>query len=95
MGTQYLKIWSSVVVIVNTRESKPYRMQSLLQLFFSALASNKFLQNFEFLRATRLDSTRIVKNITVMVGEYKLVVDPMFASLALCLGSPEEKYHCH
>jgi hypothetical protein len=70
-------------------------MQSVLQSPFSALVSNEFLQNCEFLRATRLDSTRIVKNITLVIGEHKLVVDGVFASLVLCLGSTREKYHCH
>ena len=52
IGTQYLKISPSVVVIVNNRESKPYRMQSTIQSRFSTPASNEFLQNPEFLRAT-------------------------------------------
>jgi hypothetical protein len=81
--------------MVNTQESKPYHMQSVSQSLFSTLASNEFLQNFEFLCATRLDSTRIVKNITLVIGEHKLVVDPVFASLVLCLGTTKEKYRCH
>jgi hypothetical protein len=70
-------------------------MQSVSQSLCCTLVSNEFLQNFEFLRATRLDSTRIVKNVTLMTGEHKLVVDSVFASLALCLGETEEKYHRH
>ncbi len=52
IGMQYLKIWPSVVVIVNTQESKPYRMQSVSQSPFSTLASNEFLQNPKFLYTT-------------------------------------------
>jgi len=50
---------------------------------------NEFLQNFEFLRATRLDSMRIVKNVALVAGEHELIVDLVFASLALCLGETE------
>jgi hypothetical protein len=56
-------------------------MQSILQLPSPTLASNEFLQYPEFLCATRLDSPRVVKNVTLMIGEHKLVVDAMLASL--------------
>ena len=45
------------------------------------LASDEFLQNRKFLRATRLESTRVVKNVALVIGEYKFVVDPVLASL--------------
>jgi hypothetical protein len=51
-------------MIVNSEASEecsPYRMQSMMQSPFSTLASNKFLKNFEFTCATRLDSLGIVK----------------------------------
>ena len=60
-------------------------MQFVLQLPFSTLASNEFLQNLEFFSATRLNSPRIVKNVTVMIGEHEFVVDIVLASLSLCL----------
>jgi hypothetical protein len=56
---------------------------------------NEFFQSLEFLRATRLDSTRIVKNVTRMIGEYKFIVDGMLASLRPHLGANEEEYWYH
>jgi hypothetical protein len=70
-------------------------MQPIAQLVFSTLAPNEFLQNLEFLFATRLDSPRIVKNVARMIGEHKFVVDRVLASLAPCLEATEEKYFCH
>ncbi len=84
IGTQYLKISPSVVVIVNTRESKPYRMQSGSQSPFSTLASNELLQNPKFLYTARLNSARVVKHVARMIGEYEFVIDRVLASLALC-----------
>jgi hypothetical protein len=66
-------------------------MQFVSQFLFSTLATNEFFQNLEFLRATRLDSARIVKNVTRMIGEYKFIVDGVPASLTPRLGN-EEKY---
>ena len=69
-------------------------MQFVSQSLFSTLASNEFFQDLEFLFVTCLDSLRIVKNITLMIGEHKLVVDPVLASLAPCLeAATDEKYH--
>jgi hypothetical protein len=65
-------------------------MQSVSQLPFSTLALNEFLQNPEFFRATRLDAPRIVKNVTLIVGEHKFVVNTVLASLAPCLEATEE-----
>ena len=94
---QYLKIRLSVAVTVNSRESKPYRVQSVSQSLVSTLASNEFLQNPEFLYATRFDSTRFVENVTLMIGEHKFVVDAVLASLSPCLDTTdsEEKYQCY
>ena len=44
--------------------------------------TNEFSQNLEFFCATRLDPTRIVKNVTCMIGEHKFVIDGVLASLA-------------
>ena len=70
-------------------------MQSVTQSPFSTLALNEFLQNPKFFYATRLNSPRIVKNVTVMIGEDKFVVDVVLASLALCLKAAEEIYYFH
>jgi hypothetical protein len=57
-------------------------MQFVAQFLFSALASNEVFQDLEFFNATRLDSFRIVKNIALMIGEHKFVVDLVLAPLA-------------
>ena len=80
---------------MTTGECKPYRMQSTAQYPFSTLASNEFLQNSEFICATRLDSPRIVENETRMLGKHKFVVDIVLASLAPYSEATEGKYYRH
>jgi hypothetical protein len=70
-------------------------MQTVSQSLFSTLVSNEFLQYFEFIYATRLDSTRIVKDVTLMIGEHEFIVDTMLASLAPCLAATAEMYYRH
>ena len=83
-------------MIVKGRDSKPNGMQSITQLLFATFVLNEFLQNPEFLRATCLDSTRIVKNVTLMVGQHEFVVDSVLASLGSCLvEATEEKHYYH
>ena len=67
-------------------------MQFVFKALFSTLAPNECSQDLEFLFVTSLDSLRIVKNITLVIGEDKLVVDPVLASLALWSETTEEKY---
>ena len=57
-------------------------MQFVSQLLFSALASNEILQGLEFVNAARLYSLRIVKDITLVIGENEFVVDVVLAPLA-------------
>ena len=59
-------------------------MQFVLQSIFSTLASNKIFQDLESLLVARLDSLRIVKDITGVIGEHKFVIDAVLASLAPC-----------
>ena len=59
-------------------------MQFVSQAHFSTLASNKISQDPEILLVTRLNSLGIVKNITLVIGEHKLVVDAVLASLVSC-----------
>ena len=60
-------------------------MQFVLQsTMFSTLASNKIFQDLEFLLVARLDSLGIVKNITGVIVEHKLVIDAVLASLVSC-----------
>ena len=59
-------------------------MQFLSQVLFFTLASNKIFQDLKFLLVTRLDSLRIVKDITLVIGKDELVVDAVLASLASC-----------
>ena len=82
-------------MIAKTRDSKPDGMQSIAQLLFAAFALNEFLQNLEFLRASCLDSARVVKNVTLMIGEHEFVVDSVLASLGPCLEATEEKHYYH
>ena len=70
-------------------------MQFVSQPLFFTLALNEFFQDLEFIDATRLYSSRIVKNITLMIGEHKLVVDAVLAPLDPYLEATEEKYHCY
>ena len=70
-------------------------MQFLLQSLFSTLASNKIFQNLKFLLITRLDSLGIVKNIALVIGKHKLVIDAVLASLASCLEATDEKHCCY
>ena len=57
-------------------------MQFVSQLLFSALASNEIFQDMEFVNAARLDSLRIVEDITRVIGENEFVVDLVLAPLA-------------
>ena len=70
-------------------------MQFVSQSLFSTLALNELSQDREFIYATRLYSSRIVKNITLVIGEHELVVDPVLAPLDPCLETIKEKYHCY
>ena len=70
-------------------------MQSITLSTFSTLASNEFLQNFQLLCATGLDSTRIVKNVALVIRKLKFVLDGVLASLVPHLVATKEKYHCH
>ena len=70
-------------------------MQPISQPPFSALALNEFFQNFKFLRATGFNATRVMENVTLMIGEHKFVIDTVLASLASCLKATEENYYGH
>jgi hypothetical protein len=43
--------------------------------------SNEVLHNLQFLVVSRLESAGIMKNITVMIGENKLVLNAVLATL--------------
>ena len=68
-------------------------MQSRNQFPLFMPVLNEFLQNLEFLIATRLDSARVVKNVAFMIREHEFVVDGVLASLVPCLEATKEKYH--
>ena len=57
-------------------------MQSVLQALFSTLALNEIIQDRKCLLVTRLNSLRFMKNIALVVGKHKLVIDAVLASLA-------------
>jgi hypothetical protein len=67
-------------------------MQFVLQSFRATLASNEFFQNLEFFYATRLNSTRIVKDVSRMIGEHNFIVDGVLASLRPRLEANKEEY---
>ena len=69
------------LIIIKTI-SEPYGMQSVWQALFSTLASNEIFQDLEFVDAARLDSLRIVKDITLVIGKNEFVVDLVLAPLA-------------
>jgi hypothetical protein len=70
-------------------------MQFVSQYFLATLASNELFQNLEFFYATRLDSTRIVKDVTRMIGEHKFIIDGVLALLRPHLRANEEEYWYH
>ena len=67
-------------------------MQFVSQSILATRAMNEFCQNLEFFYATRLDSTRIVKDVSRMIGEHNFIVDGVLASLRPRLGANEEEY---
>ena len=67
-------------------------MQFVSEALFSTFALNKVFQDLKCLLVTRLDSLRIVKNIALVTGKHKLVVDAVLASLASCLEATDEMY---
>ena len=75
----------------NAQVCKPYRMQSITQKPLCTLVANEGLQDLEFIYATRLDTAKVMKNETLMIGEHKFVVDAVLASLAPCSEATEEK----
>jgi len=79
---QYLIINDlSLVAIVGTQQPEPYRVYSRLQSVCTSLELNEPPQKLYLLNTTRLDTTRIVEDITLVVGEVKLVVDFVVATL--------------
>ena len=70
-------------------------MQSVLQPPFFRLLSDEFLYNPQFLVASSFESAGIVKDVSVMIGEYKLILDAVLSTLALGSGTTEMKCKCH
>ena len=69
-------------------------MQSIFQKPFLRSLSNKSLNDHQFLIAPSLESTRIVKNVSFMIGEAKFMLDAVLATLVHELGMAEAKYKC-
>jgi|HubBroStandDraft_3_1064219.scaffolds.fasta_scaffold1020416_1 hypothetical protein len=70
-------------------------MYFVLQIPLSRLLSNKFLHDPQFLVTTGLESTGIVKNITVIVGEHEFILDAVLATLVRESGTLEAQSDCH
>ena len=58
---------------------------------------NELFQCVEFLCSTGLDSARIVKDVTRMIGEHKFMVDDVLAPLQplACQWANEERHDYH
>ena len=56
-------------------------MQFGLQLEFTSLALNEFLQDVYFLCGTALDASGIMKNISHMVREHNFIINIVLATL--------------
>jgi hypothetical protein len=67
-------------------------MYSVWQSPFSRQFSNESLHNLQFIDATSLESAGIVKNVSVMIGEYKFILNAVLATLAQVSGKAERKY---
>ena len=67
-------------------------MQFVLQSFLATLALNECFQNLEFFYTTRLNSTRIVKDVTRMIREHEFILDGVLASLRPRLRAYDEEY---
>ena len=85
---------NTIIVGCHYRRNRdePYRVQFVFQAAFSTLASNKIFQYLESLLIACFNSLRIVKNITLVIGEHNLVVDAVLASLASCLVENRHKH---
>jgi hypothetical protein len=69
-------------------------MQFVSQSRFSTLALNKIFQDIVSLHHLhRFPANR--ENVTLVIGEHKLVVDAVIALLVSCLEATKEKYQCH
>jgi hypothetical protein len=60
---------------------------AFLQTIFERISARS-----QFLDATSLESAGIVKNVSVMIGEYKFILDAVLATLAQVSGKAERKY---
>ena len=79
---------------MNTCDGKPYCVQSIVQSLFLRLLSNKPLHDCQLLIAPSLESARIVKNESVMIGEAEFMFDAVLATLAHGSETAEAKYGC-
>ena len=66
----------------NMRQCVPYCMYSVSQLPFLRPHSNEILHDLQFLVATSLESAGVVKHVAVMIGEHKLILDVVLATLS-------------
>jgi hypothetical protein len=53
---------------------------------------NKVLHDLQFLVATSLESARVVKYVTIMIGEHMFILDVMLATLSQGSGTAEGQY---
>ncbi|KAH9012549.1 hypothetical protein EDB84DRAFT_938450 [Lactarius hengduanensis] len=96
IGTQYLKTWTSVFVIVNTQEYKPYRIIKLHAIWyvcqspFSTLVSNELLQNPEFFRCFLIQfresqEKHNLHDWRTQVSQYRIDDELVFSNHEACM----------
>jgi len=67
--------------IVDTRRTKPYRVQSFHQSARLRFATDKILNNLELFFTASFESAGVVEKITVVVSEDEFILDIMHATL--------------
>ena len=73
-------------------ECEPYCVYSVSQLPFHRPLSNKFLHDLQFIVATSLESAGVVKYVAVMIGEHKLILNVVLATLSK---KDQEQLNCN
>ncbi len=61
--------------------NKPYRVQPIFQSLLARLLPDEFLHDLQLIFTTRLKSTGVVENITIVSFENEFVIDMMEATL--------------
>ena len=63
----------------------------MFEFYLRSPLPNELLHNSQLLVATSLESAGIVKNISLMIGEHKLILDAVVAALTQQSGTDKAK----